>query len=96
MDTPIPMEQKGARKMGEKFIAEHSEMTAEYDEQYGYLELVQYDAFISIEPEDLDKFRGYINRLVDGMNSKKFVEQNGDHEAPEDIYGAQGISDSVE
>jgi len=80
--------------MDEKFIG--YSITVEYRQDL-WLKIKGDDgAVVYVSIEDLGKFRGFINRLVNSINNKKFVEQAGDYEVLEDIYGAQGISDSVE
>ena len=91
----IPMEQKGARKMDSFYYAPGFQ--AVYLERHQEIEFRDDENSVRIfDCKYIHQFRQWLDKLDDEINSRKVLNTNGDHEAPEDIYGAQGISDSVE
>ena len=94
MGMLIQMEQKGARSM-DSFYSPGFE--AKYLERYQEIEFSDDERSVRIyDGKYIHQFRQWLDKLDDEINSRKVLNTNGDHEAPEDIYGAQGISDSVE
>ena len=69
----------------------------EYIAEYEILEFSNNNKSLSIWGNRyIHDLRKWLDNLDDEINRRKVLNTNGDHEAPEDIYGAQGISDSVE
>jgi len=94
MDTLIPMEQKGVRRM-DSFYSPGFE--AKYLERYQEIEFSDDERSVRIfDGKYIHQFRQWLDNLDDELNRRKVLNTNGDHEAPEDIYGAGKISDSVE
>ena len=92
----IPMEQKGVKRMlVNRFLT--LDFNARYNKQHEFLEFYIDNRAVSISGNKyIHELRNWLDDLDDEINRRRVLNTNGDHEAPEDIYGAGRISDSVE
>ena len=70
---------------------------AKYLERYQEIEFSDDEQSVRIfDAMHIHKLRQWLDNLDDDINRRKVLNTNGDHEAPEDMYGSRGISDSVQ